>query len=78
MTIVKKVAEKKVVAEKKKVEKKVAEKKKVAAKKEVKKEVVKKVVPKKEHKEDTTDVAIEENAELEVKMTKKEKEVHAE
>jgi len=44
----------------------------------VKKEVVKKVVPKKEHKEDTTNVAIEENVESEVKMTKKEKEAHAE
>ena len=45
-------------------------------KKEVKKETVKKVLPKKEHKEDTTDVAIEENAESDVKMTKKKKEAH--
>ena len=56
--------------------------KKVAAKKEVKKEVkkvVKKVeAPKKETTEEQANVAIDESAESEVKMTKKEKEAHAE
>ena len=78
----KKAAEKaeadKAAAEKKASEKKTADKKKVASKKEVKKEAIKKVVPKKEHKDDSSNLLTEESTGQKVIMNKKERETHAE